>query len=1481
MATEVVNSLGPLDYTLNNPDTLTKYKTAGQISQKVLEEVKGWCTEGANIVELCERGDKLLADEITKVYKGKKITKGIGHPVTISPSSYVTPYTPLKSEVEEAATTLKANECIKIQLGAQIDGFCTIVCDSIIVGAKDGEVSGREADLMLANYYANELLLRLMLPPGLVASGTEEEQKKAAAQKQYSQSKITQMLEKVVKSFNCNLVESTTIWMFERNEIEAKKKIILAPGDGVKGEGLPEVGEVWGVEMGVSLGSGKIKTLPNRATLHRRTAIKSSMRRDSSRKFLTEAVNKFGTFPFSLRQFEDEKMAKVGVHECVSGGVVRQYEVVGDKSGEPVARLFTTVAITKNGITRLAAPPTPDLSKFKTENKITDEEILKILEQPIGKTSVKKQNKKKKKKPAKKAEAEGEEEESDDEEGVVTALAMPNLRPKRNSKSRTSTPLPFTANDSPASASPSDPRKEKSQSFLDGWVEPPVKKPTPSFEDYGFARHGVVEGMQPLGLPPPPKLKIKMRVSGGTSTPQSHSGHTGNLLAGDGAVSTPEMTPARDLEREPSEEHEEEDLMPIPAARDGDDEDDEYVPVPRKSSIRSNKTPMKNGVAKVTTPKVTTANVITPVQPIVQSAPVMQDFTERATRQRLHIVVNESIQRANVSGRPNVGLAIRAMHEDSKTNPYVAAILHNIIHQKATPEQLHEFAMFQKRVRKDIRKKQKRAMRRESASQAHETPAKTPSSFTPARTNSSTEVITETTPTASTATQQTSTRAAAAENNNRLPYPLGPLGSPTVYNKIILDSIGSPELLKMRSPRKRKAPDEAPVTRSPPKPVSVPPPQHVQAPSPLDDGSDSDLSDVNEEIVQNGPPEALPATSDVSTSEAGKKKSVKSAKKKKVHNGKKSRHSTKPTGQLKEMKDLNGWRDSEDDAAYQAKKQAMRRTFEDIDVPVSSVRFDNDTDSDWDLNQRVGPLHNLDAIKIPYDQTFPRRNGHPSQNGASSSNFASPQVDSAATTRPSTPAALPPHAKRLKLVHGQSQTARTKKSPVKSRTQGPVAGIPRTGGGMRTLGPDDNDPASPPTDNDDFCSACNGPGVFLCCDGCPRAFHFLCCDPPLHEDQVPAEAYYCHSCRTKLKRSEEESASTSYLVLGPLFKNLESSNVRAFEPPKDIQTYFEGVETKKDGSYGDVTKKFPLSKSSGYGAQRPDYLKLLDNQQKPVLCVQCGEGSRGKRPMLQCDYCHTNWHTDCCDPPLAGPPYIGPESTHREAWRCPRHIEHDFRSGTLVQHDLNPHPDDSDVEEVPAIPRKVRKPKNPTVYEPVFTRGQRNNGLIEVINDPGYDTDGQGNYLTSFLARESLDENTDQNGKVFRIPEKGIILDFVDKVKSSRIQKEKSRKIDERAARKVQEARKASIAAWQQSRPQDRQTALFLTQLAHKEGEVGMHENTIEGLVLGLTAEAPKGVIDSMSAAAPAPLTEERKAELMKIRVLIDQALGEGGQIVE
>ncbi|KAH8621652.1 hypothetical protein IG631_23739 [Alternaria alternata] len=317
------------------------------------------------------------------------------------------------------------------------------------------------------------------------------------------------------------------------------------------------------------------------------------------------------------------------------------------------------------------------------------------------------------------------------------------------------------------------------------------------------------------------------------------------------------------------------------------------------------------------------------------------------------------------------------------------------------------------------------------------------------------------------------------------------------------------------------------------------------------------------------------------------------------------------------------------------------------------------------------------------------------------------------------------------------------------------AGVAFTGGGgSRQLGPDDNDPS----ESDDFCSACRGAGEFVCCENCPRVFHLLCCDPPRTE--VPDGAFYCYECNAK--SAAPDGSADSYPSLGPLFNNLERTNPRAFALPSGIQNNFEGVSARPDGSYSEEVKKFPLAKNSGYGYQRPEYTKLIDADHKVILCTQCGVSSGNKRQMLKCDFCYAYWHLDCVDPPLANPPHISLEASQRDAWRCPRHIEHDLRSGLLLQNDLSSKDGDSEMADaapVARVPRRVRVRKQPEYVESTFSRGMRNNGLIDITNDPDDDTDGEGNYVFG----DNVSKNV--NSKIFRVSEKGLILDFVSKVK--------------------------------------------------------------------------------------------------------------------
>lgn len=115
-----------VDYTLKNPDTLTKYKIAGEISTRVLSKVSELCTPGSKIIEICAKGDAFILEETNKVYKGKSVLKGIAFPTSLSVNQVAAHFSPLPSD-PEAQAVLNEGDLLKISLGAQIDGFGSIL----------------------------------------------------------------------------------------------------------------------------------------------------------------------------------------------------------------------------------------------------------------------------------------------------------------------------------------------------------------------------------------------------------------------------------------------------------------------------------------------------------------------------------------------------------------------------------------------------------------------------------------------------------------------------------------------------------------------------------------------------------------------------------------------------------------------------------------------------------------------------------------------------------------------------------------------------------------------------------------------------------------------------------------------------------------------------------------------------------------------------------------------------------------------------------------------------------------------------------------------------------------------------------------------------------------------------------------------------------------------------------------------------------
>jgi hypothetical protein len=181
-----------------------------------------------------------------------------------------------------------------------------------------------------------------------------------------------------------------------------------------------------------------------------------------------------------------------------------------------------------------------------------------------------------------------------------------------------------------------------------------------------------------------------------------------------------------------------------------------------------------------------------------------------------------------------------------------------------------------------------------------------------------------------------------------------------------------------------------------------------------------------------------------------------------------------------------------------------------------------------------------------------------------------------------------------------------------------------------------------------------------------------------------------------------------------------------------------------------------------------------------------------------------------------------------------------------VQNDLNPNDEDvemSNAAPVVRVARKVRVRKQSEYIEPTFSRGMRNNGLIEITNDPDDDTDGEGNYVFG------ENDPKDLNSKIFRVPERGVILDFVSKVKRyvqshqhviihSTNASPSGRVVKQYEAQKAAEAatkRKASMQHYLAHPIEQQQAALSLARLAGKEPDINLSEGKIEALIYGLT----------------------------------------------
>ena len=134
------------------------------------------------------------------------------------------------------------------------------------------------------------------------------------------------------------------------------------------------------LDVYVSTGEGKTKLCDQRTTVFKRQLQNVyNLKLQKARTFFAEACKRFPSLPFSMRAFEDQIGAKVGVKECIDHELLQDFPVLVEKDGEFVAHFKSTVAVAPSKTIILGGALDLDTAKLADASNSVKDEALKAL----------------------------------------------------------------------------------------------------------------------------------------------------------------------------------------------------------------------------------------------------------------------------------------------------------------------------------------------------------------------------------------------------------------------------------------------------------------------------------------------------------------------------------------------------------------------------------------------------------------------------------------------------------------------------------------------------------------------------------------------------------------------------------------------------------------------------------------------------------------------------------------------------------------------------------------------------------------------------------------------------------------------------------------------------------------------------------------------------------------------------------------------
>ncbi|PTB43233.1 hypothetical protein M441DRAFT_135381 [Trichoderma asperellum CBS 433.97] len=852
-----------------------------------------------------------------------------------------------------------------------------------------------------------------------------------------------------------------------------------------------------------------------------------------------------------------------------------------------------------------------------------------------------------------------------------------------------------------------------SKTFMQRWLEPSVQSKA-SFEEAGLMRYGVLETMAPLGTLPKPKKtggeagpghqpvrKIILRPSGSSHAANHQDDQTAHRTK-PRATSPPAPTTPPPPASAPSHRRGQ-------AAKDAEDEEYDPKGAARRRPSRRVSLPAKQARqnASASEGKNVTTVVITPPKPKpVATTPKRAHRREPEDAEFADKVVEAAVDEALMHYRYPTAWALRSLYDERSGDSEFVAMIEDVFKQRADAETMDEFAR--------LIEVKKREGKKDDQGCYYFVPPSTNSRFTPHKPKAAPYARLLLHHADHDKGEVRAAKRSKTSHANDTPHSKKMANGSKSHG----DSVRTPS-------RRRNRRDSGSSESSLSSAMSLSSPEASSshdAPKsrPITSARRKSLASDKQPVSNSSEPTSPthPSRTHTSATDASMPGRVSGS----------ELLLSKSTGNSKSVCPKDGGNAAKaqmpadgDDLFWTRRRDAQKATNA-YTARESSVR--NGDDDEREVTPARRTRRSRQSLVAPVSTRATRSaSKRPSSNNvnddvdiavSSPLAFSFNEGSSTVGSRAVTPTALRPTKKPRTGL-------RIKLSPMKKKG-GTAAGVPRSTGETPSATTSNGAPRDQGSDNDEYCSACGNTGDVVCCDGCPRSFHFECVDM-VQSDHLPDE-WYCNECSFRRYPSRVpvyKGVFASALIA------LEKSIPRAFSLPKKTQTRFEGVKAGADGDYEEVTNN-RTKKRAGYD-ELPDFFKQREDGEA-VICHACQKPATEIRAIIPCSACPFHWHIDCLDPPLAMPPVL-------KTWRCPAHVDD-------VLGDVPPL----------APAHRFRKLKGGQVISPAFSRGNNNNGHIEL--DWGDELEEP---------EKSGWRDPDSFGKTYRLQAKGVVLDFIEQLR--------------------------------------------------------------------------------------------------------------------